>query len=124
MNLADKAFAAAKKAIEGPMDPEDRKGYAHLIERDATATTNAVARAIIEALREKDTSACGSWAADVIAQEMGFKTSDEIQAQLGVCPACGRNASVVNTEGERFLCEPMTGGCGARWSGARLGTPA
>lgn len=53
---------------------------------------------------------------------------EDIQRQLGVCPACGKNATVVNTGSDRFVCrsrELSPGravvGCGAMWRGARTG---
>lgn len=56
--------------------------------------------------------------------------AQDIQHQLGVCPACGKAETVVNTDSDRFRCinvERGPGGilgCGAMWRGARLGVPS
>jgi hypothetical protein len=58
---------------------------------------------------------------------MGMVEADA-DTQLGVCPACGKSKTVVNTGSDRFVCRsrelgPGRGvlGCGAMWRGARTG---
>lgn len=52
----------------------------------------------------------GGDVADLVVPEPG---------QLGVCPSCASAKGVKNIHADRFGCLD----CGARWRGARLGTP-
>lgn len=92
-------------------------------QRHESVWAGKLGHAITQALRHARLTEAQFVAGRYQITAVATDVADDVQAQLGVCPACAKNAAVVNTVGDRFVCDPARGGCRAQWFGARLGVP-